>query len=120
MSATTDIQTATDVRGAHSLDRLVGPLPCPHCRATAAALPMSLARDQWAVCCSALDCLIGPSLQTKRRAIKAWNNLPRGTVHIETSQLHRQQPAKAPTSGRELQDGAMRPNTEVSEPPRKQ
>ena len=110
MSAASDIQTATDVPGAHSLHRLVGPLPCPHCRAVAAPLPMNLARDKWAVCCSAPDCVIGPSLQTKRRAVKAWNNLPRGTVHIETSQLHQLQPVKAPTSGRELQDGAMRPN----------
>jgi hypothetical protein len=75
---------------------------------------MNLARDQWAVCCSAPDCVIGPSLQTKRRAVKAWNNLPRGIAQDETGQLPRFRPTKAPTSGREMEDGATRPNNELS------
>jgi hypothetical protein len=80
---------------------------------------MNLARDRWAVCCSARDCVIGPSLQTKTRAIRAWNDLPRGISHDETGQLPRQQPTKALTSGREMEDGATRPNAPAQRPPAK-
>jgi hypothetical protein len=72
---------------------------------------MDLARDQWSVCCSTADCIIGPRRKTKRRAIAWWNTLPRGSAHIETGQLLRK--AKAPETGREVKDAAMRPNSEL-------